>query len=216
MTLKIDVYADVVCPWCYVGKRRLAKALELTGLRDAAQVRWLPFELNPGLPPEGIGRRAYLSAKFGPGYAAAEERLSTIGRFENIPFDFARIVLQPNTLNAHRLIRWAEKRSRQDEAAEGLFRAHFVEGRDIGKAPVLTDVGAACGLPKDDVERFLASNELTAEIKEDEEVASRAGIKFVPFFLVNGKPAIRGAEDADVMAGVLREAAGPVSTQNTV
>lgn len=213
--LTIDIHSDVVCPWCYIGKARLEKALRATALKEIAQVRWRPFELNPGLPLEGVDRKAYMAAKFGEGYPQVEERVATIGRFENIPFDFGRIARVPNTLNAHRLIRWAETRGRQNAVVDALFKAFFVEGRDVGSPSVLAQIAAGSGLPAHDAEIFLASQEFAVEIKEDEGSADRAGIRFVPYFILNGRWTIRGAEDPDTMAGVLREAAGPISTQNT-
>lgn len=212
--MNIDVYSDVVCPWCFVGKRRLAKALDATGLRGVARVRWRPFELNPGLPAGGVDRRAYMEAKFGGGHAEAEKRLETIGGFEGIPFRFDRIARVPNTFNAHRLVLWAEREGRQDAVAEALFRAYFAEGRDVGDPAVLAAAAAESGLSSEKAAAFLAGGEHASDVRAAEDAAGKAGIRFVPYFVIDGKFTIRGAEDAGVMAGVLREAAGPISTQN--
>ncbi len=139
--LQVEVYSDVICPWCYVGKRRLERALRQVGDAVSARVVWRPFQLNPTMPKGGMDRATYLNAKFGRAevYQEMEQRLLEAGTMEQIPFHFEGIVRTPNTAAAHRLIWHAGQQGKQDEVVEALFRAYFVEGRDIGTISVLVD-----------------------------------------------------------------------------
>jgi predicted DsbA family dithiol-disulfide isomerase len=136
--LTIDVVSDVVCPWCYLGKRRLEQALALMPDRDTT-VRWRPFRLDPTIPPEGIDREDYLTRKFGSLEAVADshQRLTEIGQAEGITYRFDAITRAPNTVNAHRLARWASAENRQDAMVERLFAAYFSEGLDVGDNAVV-------------------------------------------------------------------------------
>ena len=135
----IEIYSDVVCPWCYVGKRRLERALGQLNDRMKAQITWRPFQLNPTMPKEGMDRATYLTAKFGSldAFRHMEEHLLAAGTAEHIPFAFEKMVRTPNTFMAHRLIWYAEQQGLQDAAVESLFRGYFTEGVDIGSVPVL-------------------------------------------------------------------------------
>ena len=150
--MTIDVISDVVCPWCFIGRRRLGEALALLATREPhvrPVVSWHPFQLNPDLPREGIDRRAYLEAKFG-GHARADDiyaRVRAAGASVGIEFAFERIDRQPNTLDAHRLISWAQARGDPEELVERLFRAYFLEGRSIGERGVLATIAGEAGLP---------------------------------------------------------------------
>src|SRR5918993_4950707 len=136
--LSLDVFSDVICPWCFVGKRRLERALDETGLASAAAIRWLPFELNPDMPPEGMERAVYRARKFGPDRAAALDRdMAALGRQEGICFAFDRMRRTPNTRDAHGLIAYATRYGRGSAAGEALFTAYFEDARDIGREEVL-------------------------------------------------------------------------------
>lgn len=209
----IDVVSDVVCPWCYIGKRRLEAALARLRAADPAlitQVRWHPFQLNPDLPPEGIDRRQYLEAKFG-GPARAKEiyaRVSAAGQTVDIPFAFDAIARQPNTLDAHRLIAWAQTRPEGDADAlvEALFRAYFVEGRYVGDREELVRIAAAAGFDPDDARRFVESGELADAVADADRRAREMGISGVPFFVFGGKTAVSGAHEPETLLSAIEDA----------
>jgi predicted DsbA family dithiol-disulfide isomerase len=202
--LFIDVVSDVVCPWCYVGKRRLERALAAT---DGTQVRWRPYQLDPTLPAQGRDRAAYMAAKFPDAsrLAAVHDRLTALGEEVGIAFDFEAIRRAPNTLDAHRLIRFAMQAGVGDGMVERLFSDYFERGRDIGDRKILAEAGRACGL--DDVEARLASQEGAAEVEGEIEQARRLGVEGVPFFIFAGKLAVSGAQSADVFAQAIAQAA---------
>ncbi|HTP46474.1 MAG TPA: DsbA family oxidoreductase [Casimicrobiaceae bacterium] len=198
--LIVDVVSDVVCPWCYIGKRKLATALaELRRTEPAlgARVRWHPFQLNPDMPAGGMPRTAYLEAKFGGRDRANDvyARVRQVGEQVGIPFAFDRIELQPNTLDAHRLIAWAQGRGDADALVERLFHDYFVEGRFVGDREVLLAAAIASGLPEDEAGALLAARSLRAEVEAEAREAQEAGISGVPFFIFNGRTAVAGAHD---------------------
>ncbi|MFI4924317.1 MAG: DsbA family oxidoreductase [Vicinamibacteria bacterium] len=209
----IDVVYDVVCPWCYIGKRHLEAALAT--LDDSGQprpvVRWHPYELNPGLPGEGVDRREYLERKFGGPARAAQiyERVQRAGTQAGIAFDFERIERQPNTRDAHRLIAWAQGRGDADPLVERLFRAYFVDGRFIGAHEVLAEIAHEAGLDADAAYAFLSSDVGAGEIAEAEERAASLGISGVPFFIVDGRYGLSGAQPAEAIVEALRRARQP-------
>jgi len=202
--LHVDVVSDVICPWCFIGKRRLEKALRTFADRVEAQVVWHPFELNPEMPREGIERRAYREAKFGSLEAsrALDARLAAAGASEGIGFAFDRIPRTPNTFDAHRLIWLAQRESLQEPIVEALFRRYFLEGVDIGDRKTLVDVAIAGGLSRERVEGFLESDDGVASVRQAEAEASSLGIQGVPHFIINGKYAVSGAQSAEVLTGV--------------
>jgi predicted DsbA family dithiol-disulfide isomerase len=205
--LVIDVVSDVVCPWCYVGKRRLEAALALREDANAA-IRWRPFQLDGTIPAEGVDRIAYMTRKFGSldRIAGIHERLTAIGAQEGIAFDFAAIRRSPNTLDAHRLIRWADSLGRQGDIVEALFRAFFVEGRDIGDRAVLADIAAEQGLDAAAATAMLESGTDVEFVAREIEMAHQIGVQGVPFFNFAGKLAVSGAEAADVLAAAMAQA----------
>ena len=157
MTITIDIISDVICPWCFIGKRRLEKAIAALEGKDEVRVRWLPFQLNPQMPKEGISRREYRIRKFGSWEHAQEldARMIAVGEAEGIQFAFDRTERTPNTLDAHRLIWLADKQGVQDAVVEALFRAYFTEGRDISNRQTLNDVVAEAGLNREQAEELL-------------------------------------------------------------
>lgn len=206
--LHIDVYSDVVCPWCYVGKRRLERALSQVG--GDITTTWRPFQLNPTMPKDGIDRTAYLEAKFGSldAFRQLEEHVLAAGSAERIPFAFEKIARTPNTFLAHRLIWFAEREGCQDGIVDALFRGYFEEGADIGSIPALAGLAARAGLSTEAVDRFLQSDEGTAEVKAEEAAGHKLGIRGVPYFVIDGTYAISGAQPVDIFVSALKRVAG--------
>lgn len=205
--LTIEIYSDVVCPWCYIGKRRLERALDQ--LNGAAQTRitWRPFQLNPTMPKEGVDRTAYLEAKFGSldAFRELEEHVLAAGATERIPFAFEKIARTSNTFMAHRLIWYAEQQGRQDSVVESLFRGYFVEGADIGMPSTLVQLADRSGLSGEAVEPFLQSDEGIEEVKAEEVAGHRLGIRGVPYFVLNGASGISGAQPVDVLVSAIEK-----------
>lgn len=197
--MDVQVFSDVICPWCYVGKRRLERALAASGRRDV-RVRWLPFRLNPQMPREGMSRRDYRAAKFGSWERslALDAQLTLVGRAEDIAFAFEKIERTPNTLDAHRLILMADAEGVQESVVEALFRAYFTEGRDLGHTPRLLDVAAETGLDRGRAEELLRGDEGRAEVRGAEVQARRLGVQGVPFFIINGEVMLSGAREVSV------------------
>lgn len=198
----VDVYSDVVCPWCYVGKRRLERAL-LQLPTVATQVVWRPFQLNPTMPKEGMTRRTYLEAKFGSldSYYRLEEQVAAAGASEGISFAFERMRKTPNTFWAHRLIWYAGEHDRQNAVVDALFKGYFEQGADIGSPAVLTDLAASAGL---DAAQFLQTDEGAANVIAEEAAGRRLGIRAVPYFLLNKSYGISGAQPVDVFVGAMK------------
>ena len=202
--IEIDVVSDTICPWCYVGKRRLERALEGFDA-DEVRVRWHPFQLNPDLPREGMDRAEYVAAKFGGAEAARAvyDRIREAGAEEGIAFAFERMPRTPNTFASHRVVRFAAREGRQDETVEALFRAVFMNGRDIGDFETLVDVGAECGIDPVALAEYLAGAEEADALRAEEERSRRMGVTGVPFFVIGGRYAVTGAQDPAVLRGVL-------------
>ncbi len=204
-TLLIEVVSDAVCPWCFVGKRNLEAALqEFGGAR--VEVRWRPYQLDATIPAGGMSRSDYLSRKFGPKRGGQmNARLSEAGRERGIAFAFERIERSPNTLDAHRLIRWAQARGKQDEVVERLFQLYFEQGKDIGDDAVLADVAEAIGMDRPTALRLLASDTDRAEVRQEIAAAQKMGVNGVPFFIFGGKYALSGAQPPEELAAVIRK-----------
>lgn len=208
--IEIDVVSDVVCPWCFVGMRRLETALAtLPGIN--AKVRWRPYQLDPTIPPQGLDRKAYMLAKFG-----SEERLREIharivplGEAENIAFDFEAIKVSPNTLDAHRLIRWAAAAGGdiQNNLVGELFSRYFERGENIGDPSVLIDAARSSGMDAAVVETLLPTEADRDEVKTEIGMSARMGITGVPCFLLGGQYAVMGAQDAKALASAINDVA---------
>jgi predicted DsbA family dithiol-disulfide isomerase len=204
--LEIDVISDVVCPWCYLGKRKLDAAMKQVEA-FAYDVRWRPFQLDPTIPPEGIARSEYMSRKFGPEkIAAIHARLEEAGQEEGLSFAFDKITRSPNTLDAHRLIRWAQPSGKQSDIVERLFNLYFVEGQNIGDRNVLIDVARQAGLDVDLITRLFVEGVDIVPVQEEMSTAARMGISGVPFFIFGGKYAVSGAQPVDALVGVIWKA----------
>ena len=205
--LIIEIVSDVVCPWCYVGKKHLEAALAEMPEIDAV-VRWHPFQLDPTIPPEGLDRKAYMRQKFGDDgrLEAAHQRLETLGAQNGIGFQFGAISRSPNTLDAHRLIRWAGDAGLQDTMVQSLFQAYFEEGRDIGDRAVLALIAERAGLEADAILQRLETDDDAENIRIEIAEAGRIGVTGVPFFILAQKLAVSGAQPADVLIDAIRQA----------
>jgi predicted DsbA family dithiol-disulfide isomerase len=213
VTLTVDVISDVICPWCYIGKRRLEKAVATFG-RKPVRVRWHPFQLNPLMPKEGMNRKEYRTAKFGSWERSLEldAQVAAAGRAEGIPFDYAKVMRTPNTLDAHRLIALADTAGVQDAVVEAVFRAYFVEGQDISQTTVLIDVVAGAGLDRAKSEAVVRDEQGLVAIRAAEEQARRTGVQGVPYFLINGTIALSGAREPSAFLDAFGQAgAGPTT-----
>jgi predicted DsbA family dithiol-disulfide isomerase len=193
--LPIVVYSDVICPWCYVGTRRLEAALSDPGMPAAVDLAWRPFELNPDMPAEGIERRVYRARKFGEARSAElDAAMAETGREVGIEFAFQRMQRTPNTRAAHRLIWEAGRQGAQGAIVDRLFRAYFEEGLDIGSAPVLERLDADAGLEAEGVKAALTGAESLQAVGELEQQGYAMGIQGVPFFILLAKYGVSGAQ----------------------
>jgi predicted DsbA family dithiol-disulfide isomerase len=208
MTLSVDVISDIICPWCFIGKRRLEKAI--IGLEHEVRVRWLPFQLNPQMPTEGISRKEYRIRKFGSWERSLQldAQVAAAGELDGIQFNFDRIERTPNTLDAHRLIWLAEQENIQDAVVEALFLAYFTEGRDISDRQTLLDMVAQAGLNRSQAEGVLTSASGQEAFQKADELARRFRVQGVPFFLINGEATLSGAQPPDAFLAAFKFAMG--------
>jgi|HubBroStandDraft_3_1064219.scaffolds.fasta_scaffold63853_2 predicted DsbA family dithiol-disulfide isomerase len=204
--LTIDIVSDVVCPWCYLGEKRLEQALaEEAG---PVVVRWRPYQLDPTIPEGGLDRAEYMEKKFGKSgrLQSVHDNLTRLGAEVGLPFAFDKITRSPNTLDAHRLIRWAASAGVQSRVVDRLFEAYFVEGRDIGDRVVLTEIAAECGLDADLVERLLAEGADSEVVRQEVEQAQAMGVSGVPFFIFAGRLGVPGAQEPSALRQAMAEA----------
>ena len=209
--IHIDVVSDVMCPWCFIGKRRLEKALTALDPAIETEIHWRPFQLDPTLPPGGKDRDTYLAEKFG-GIDRARELYRNIeeaGAGEGIAFRFDTIAVSPNTLDAHRLIRWAQNAGAgvQDKVVERLFSLFFLEGANIGDHSVLIGVARECGMDAAIVETLLASDADRDLVTQEIALAQKMGVSGVPCFIIENKYAVMGAQDPATIADALSQVA---------
>lgn len=206
MPLTIHVVSDVVCPWCYIGKRRLERAI--AEFEDEVVTVWHPYQLNPDMPAEGMDRVEYRKMKFGSLERSAEldARIAATAAEEGLPIHFERITRSPNTLNAHRLVWLAGQYGMQNEMVDRLFSAYFVEGRDLGDMDELADLAAMAGLDREPVRELLDGDTVVDEIRAEAGEARDAGIEGVPTFII-GRRAISGAYPSDALLALMREVA---------
>ena len=206
--MEIAVFSDVICPWCYIGKRRLERAFEALGLNGQVAVEWLPFELNPDMPPQGMARADYRARKFGAERAAAlDANIEAVGAEEGIRFAFGRQSRTPNTRSAHMLVAHASGQGRGGAVVDALFRAYFEEGRDIGDEAVLLAVAAEAGLDRGEAQTALRDDEVRRMVVSAEGRAGELGISGVPFFIVERAFAVSGAQPAEAWIEALQRIA---------
>jgi predicted DsbA family dithiol-disulfide isomerase len=204
--LTIDIVSDVVCPWCYVGEKRLESALaEEAG---PVVVRWRPYQLDPTIPEAGLDRAEYMEKKFGKSgrLKSVHDNLTRLGAELGLPFAFDKIKRSPNTLDAHRLIRWAATAGAQTEVVDRLFKAFFVEGRDIGDRKVLVEIAGECGLEASKVEKALADGADSGLVRQEIEEAQAMGVSGVPFFIFGGRVGVPGAQEPSVLRQAIAQA----------
>jgi predicted DsbA family dithiol-disulfide isomerase len=209
--MQIDIVSDTICPWCYVGKRRLERALKERPELDVT-VEWHAFQLNPEMPVEGVDRQTYMVRKFGSEQRVAEifDTIAAAGRQEGIPFAFDRIARIPKTVDSHRLIRWAGPAGCQDAVVEQVFRRYFEQGEDISDTNVLVQVAVEAGLDGPETERFLSGAESTEDVRAENLAAHRLGISGVPCFIFEKKYAVSGAQEPEVFFQVFDMPKTPV------
>jgi len=208
--ITVDVVSDVVCPWCFIGQKRLDKAVAAAGDVDV-HIRWRPFQLDPTIPPQGKDRREYMLAKFGSDERIREihARIEPLGEAEGISFAFDAIKVAPNTLDAHRLIRWAGAagEAEQNRLVRRLFQLNFEEGVNIGDHAVLVEAAREAGMDASVVASLLPTDADVEAVRTEIATASRMGISGVPCFLLEGKYAVMGAQDADTLSDAIRQVA---------
>ncbi|ASP91382.1 DsbA family oxidoreductase [Sinorhizobium meliloti] len=210
-TVNIDIVSDVVCPWCYLGKNRLDQAIANVAGEINVAIQWRPYQLNPDLPPEGIDHKEHLAAKLG-GQAAVDEAhrtLEGLGVEDGIAFDFDAVKVSPNTLDAHRLIRWAATggEAAQDAVVSLLFKANFEEGRNLGDQAVLLDIAEQAGLERPVIAALLASDADKDAVRQEIDMAREIGVTGVPCFIIEQQYAVMGAHSVEVLTSALREIA---------
>ena len=206
MSTRLEIVSDPVCPWCYLGAANLMRAITAREAHPFALV-WRPFQLNPDMPPEGMDRDAYLSARFkDPAQLeATHTRLTAMGAEVGIAFRFERVTRMPNTLDAHRLIRWAGTEGLQTRTAMALFARYFEEGEDISDAGVLAGVAAEVGMDAAATARLLAGDADRAEVRAEAEAAGAMGVTGVPTFLIGGRYVVSGAQPPDLWTRLMDE-----------
>jgi predicted DsbA family dithiol-disulfide isomerase len=203
--ITLDILSDPICPWCYIGKAKLDRALAAQP-EPTFDIRWRPFQLNPDMPSEGMDRHAYLEMKFGEDQALlVYDRIRRTAEEAGLDVDFNRIERTPNTLDAHRLLRWARIEGRQNGVADALFRRYFVEGEDISDLRVLVDVARQVGLDAELVARLLDSAADVEEVREEDRQARAMGVTGVPTFLIGGRYVVPGAQDTESWLRVIEE-----------
>lgn len=205
--MTVDVVSDVVCPWCYIGKRRLEKSISLLKDEYEFEVNYLPFELNPQMPKEGKNQQEHLTAKFGGDskYKELTENVIKVAAAEGLKFDYDRQQISPNTKDAHRLIWLAKSEGCQLEVKEALLKAYFEEGIDLSKPENLLDVVSAAGLDKDKAKALLDSDTGLVEVEYLQQLNNQRGISGVPFYIVNNKYGISGAQSPEHFVSAFRE-----------
>ncbi|MEM6341407.1 MAG: DsbA family oxidoreductase [Pseudomonadota bacterium] len=204
--IKLDIMSDPICPWCYIGKSYLDRALEAHP-DHPFEIEWHPFQLNPDMPPDGMDRRAYLEGKFGGKEGAIKAYTPVVEHAQKagLKIDFEAMKRTPNTLDAHRLIHWAGIEGSQTAAVSTLFRAYFVDGRDIGDHDVLADVADSIEMDASVVRRLLSSDADAEDIKARDSHSREMGVSSVPTFIVGGRHAVPGAQPPELWAKVIED-----------
>ncbi|WP_084418650.1 DsbA family oxidoreductase [Henriciella litoralis] len=217
--LTIEMVSDLVCPWCWLGLRRIQGAIALVPELDV-ELLFRPFELDPTIPEGGVNYRDYMASKFGPEtedsrWASMRQVLIEYGEAENIPFRFQDLKHRPNSFDAHRLVRWAQGQGKGAEAKEALFRAYFHDIRDIGDHDVLADIGAEIGLERDIIAKLLASGADVEETRKEADTFREMGVSGVPTYIAMRRIAVQGAESSEKLAKFLTASAAQLPQQRS-
>ena len=212
----LDIISDPICPWCYIGKANMDRALAETG-SDPFTPSWRIFQLNPDMPAEGVGRKDYLEWKFGGPEGAAQVygRIEQAAEAAGLEVHFDRIARTPNTFNAHRLIRWSQTTGNQTAVVDQLFTRYFVEGADIGAVPVLLEIAESAGMERDVVAKLFETDADADTLRAEESQARQMGVTGVPCFIVNGRHVIQGAQDSATWTRIIQELTTALDTRNS-
>lgn len=205
--IKVDIVSDVVCPWCYIGKRRIERAMDTLSDKYDFEVEYHPFELNPQMPREGVDQKQYLSAKFGgeDRYDKITAQTTATAAQEGLNFDFSKQKISPNTRDAHRIIQFAKQEGKQPEVKEAFMKAYFEQGIDLSKKENLVSVAVQAGLSKAGVEALLSGTEGLAEVELAERELQKLGISGVPFYIINNKYGVSGAQASEAFIQAFEE-----------
>jgi predicted DsbA family dithiol-disulfide isomerase len=214
--MQIDVISDTICPWCYIGKKRLDAALAQRP-ELSIDVVYRPFQLNPDTPREGLDRKDHVSKKFGNKEQAKQvfDNIAQTGKQDGIDFDFTLQSRLPNTLDSHRLNHWAHTAGVQDDVVEKLFERYFLEGDDVGDPKVLLEVATEAGMDIEVVERLLQSDADEDSIRDEEAVGRNMGVTGVPCFIIDKKYALVGAQDTDMLLRAIDQAVAEAEAEAT-
>lgn len=209
--IKIEIVSDVVCPWCYIGKRRLEKAIDAVKDKYEIELEYHPFELNPQMPVEGVDQKTYLSNKFGGDerYVQLTSHVTKVAADEGLKFDFSKQHVSPNTRDAHRIIQLAKKEGVQPAVKEAFMKAYFEDGVDLSKKENLIAIAAHAGLAKEKTEKLLATDEGLAEVAYAEQQLQQLGISGVPFYIINNKYGVSGAQPSAAFIQAFEEIGSP-------
>ena len=204
--VKLDILSDPICPWCYIGKTHLDKALAEAGDHPFV-IEWHPFQLNPDMPREGMDRRAYLEGKFGGKEGAVRAYAPVVEHAEKagLTINFEAMQRTPNTFDAHRLIHWAGIEGKQNDVVDALFQAYFVDAKDIGDHEVLADIAAACGMERDVTLRLLQGDTEVSEIRDRDAHSRKMGVSSVPTYIVANQHAVPGAQPPELWKQVIAD-----------
>ncbi len=201
--IKIDIVSDLVCPWCYIGQKRLSDALAQSDFE--AEISWKPFQLHPDLQKEGMEKNAFLTQKFGAQGANMFDQIKSVANSESLAMNPEKITNIPNTVDVHRLMWFAKKQHKNLKLAISLFEGYFTDGKDFSQTETLLDLAEACGLSRTETETFLASEEGREEVLAEEKMYREAGIQAVPTFIINDKYIIQGAQTPAVFLDAFKE-----------
>ena len=210
MTVLVEMISDFACPWCWVGLRRLTKAVQLLKLGDDIELKFRPFQLSPEIPEAGKPYKTYIQEKFGEDTSTSQwkpmqDMLEEIGKTEDIPFRFGDITIRPNTVNAHRLARWSQGQKLGPKAQEIIFNAYFSAGKNIGSKDTLVSLAEEIGLHPDVVSKLLSEHSDLNAVAEDEQFFRSMGVNGVPVFIINRKFALQGAQDVEILQQYLKQ-----------
>ncbi len=205
--IKIDIVSDVVCPWCYIGKRRLEKAIDKLSDQYDFLLEYHPFELNPKMPEGGLDQREYLAKKFGgeAKYNQITNQTTGIAAEEGLNFDFSKQKVSPNTRKAHGIIHAAKEDGKQLDVAEAFFKAYFTEGTDLSKKENLISVAVESGMKREKVVQILADESMLIDVESAEQEMQKYGINGVPFYIINERYGVSGAQSTEVFVKALEE-----------